>query len=462
MQAYLMQKRVWGIIDGSDPKPNVGDAGYRDWNKDVQLAAGAIYLGLEENQKSQIRTIMGDPVKMWEELKAIHVQKRPSTRFNAYNTLLSILKLPEESLPSLTARIEKAMQDAKNLRPDAFTLDDLDGELMSMVMIRSLPPDFSSFVSSLILLPQLDFKTLKEAFLLEEDHRKAADRSTAIAAAANLTKTTSKRPNPSSTSPAASPSSTKPTCEFCQTYNHTQAQCRLYKAFQQQAVAQASENRKNRRKGVPYTSSNKAVASTSSEQAGNTQDGGVVEEFAGNASIALTAASKPKYSLSLCWCADTGASSHMTPHRAWFDEYEPYSIPVRVADGTVVNSTGIGSIRFQPVLQGVQSREVVFHRVLHVPQLQNNLLSVLYLTSQQRFEVTIVDRTMSFFRDETLLFTATQQHQLAYLDGTTLLPHSALSTSTPSLLPLTLDLWHRRLLHRNLSDIKHLLTSILD
>ena len=101
----------------------------------------------------------------------------------------------------------------------------------------------------------------------------------------------------------------------------------------------------------------------------------------------------------------------------------------------------------------------MFHRVLHVPQLQNNLLSVLYLTSKERFHVTIVERTMSFERDGVLLFTATQQKQLAYLDGTTLLPVSALSTTAPSLLPLTHELWHRRLGHRSISEIKQLLNS---
>ena len=136
MQAYLMQKKVWAIVKGTDIKPPPGDDGYREWVKDEQLAAGAIYLGLEDGQKSQIESIMDDPKKVWEELAAIHVQKRPSTRFNSYNTLFSISKLQDESLPSLTARIEKAMQDIKNLRPSTFTLDDLDADLMSMAMVR--------------------------------------------------------------------------------------------------------------------------------------------------------------------------------------------------------------------------------------------------------------------------------------------------------------------------------------
>src|SRR6202000_1900008 len=110
----------------------------------------------------------------------------PATRFNAYNTLLSIQKDEKESLPSLTARVEKAMQEIKGTRPDAFTISDLDGDLMCMALTRSLPPQYSSFVSSLILLPQFDFPTLKEAFQLQEENDKAAGRYASVAAAAQL------------------------------------------------------------------------------------------------------------------------------------------------------------------------------------------------------------------------------------------------------------------------------------
>ena len=167
MKAYLMQKKVWAIVKGTDVKPSSQDDGLREWLKEEQLAAGAIYLALEDSQKSQIEDIMDDPKKMWQELESIHVQKCPSTRFNSYNSLLSISKLPDESLPALTARIEKGMQEIKNLRPSGFSLDDSDADIMSMAMVHALPQEYSSFVSSLILLPKFDFKTLKEAFILE-------------------------------------------------------------------------------------------------------------------------------------------------------------------------------------------------------------------------------------------------------------------------------------------------------
>ena len=174
MKAYLMKMKVWGIVKATDTKPPDGDANLRDWLKDEQQAAGLIFLGLQDGQKSQIEAYLDDPKLMWETLASIHVQKRPSPRFNAYNSLLSITKAEDESLPSITTRIEKAMQDIRNLRPHHFTITDLDEDLMSMAMVRALPSEYRSFVSSLILLPQFDFKTLKEAFILEEDNRKTS------------------------------------------------------------------------------------------------------------------------------------------------------------------------------------------------------------------------------------------------------------------------------------------------
>jgi len=79
------------------------------------------------------------------------------------------------------------------------------------------------------------------------------------------------------------------------------------------------------------------------------------------------------------WIADTGATAHMTPHREFFVTYEPCSTPVRVANGNIVRAAGVGTVAFVPRQGGVDKPAVGFTKVLHVPDLQCNLLSVLYL-----------------------------------------------------------------------------------
>ena len=117
-----------------------------------------------------IKEVKGDPAAMWQKLEAIHIQKKPGTRFNAYDVLFNIRKEENETLTALMARADKAMQDIKSLRPSGFSLTDLDKELLCMTLIRALP-EYNNFASSLLLLDSLDLDKLKSAFQNEESQR---------------------------------------------------------------------------------------------------------------------------------------------------------------------------------------------------------------------------------------------------------------------------------------------------
>ena len=106
-------------------------------------------------------------------------------------------------------------------------------------------------------------------------------------------------------------------------------------------------------------------------------------EFAGNASLHSLDPSSPLYPLQLDADvhsnADTGATAHMTPHRHWMGNYTPKCVPVKLADNKVIYSAGVGSVVFVPVIGGRRQHPIEVSNVLHVPDLRNNLLSVLYL-----------------------------------------------------------------------------------
>ncbi len=104
------------------------------------------------------------------------------------------------------------------------------------------------------------------------------------------------------------------------------------------------------------------------------------------------------------WLPDTGATSHMIPHRDWFRKYEKHEVPIKLANGAIVWSAGIGTVRIQPSQKS--SREIEFTRVLHVPSLSSCLFSVLYLTKHKGFIVTILPDRILFERDKTTVFTA--------------------------------------------------------
>ncbi|KDQ55421.1 hypothetical protein JAAARDRAFT_111133, partial [Jaapia argillacea MUCL 33604] len=97
----------------------------------------------------------------------VYLQQRPGMCFNAMNTFLSIRKLPNKSLASLMAQVDKEMQDLKALCPSGYTIKKLDAELHSMALICALPAEYNMLVSSLLLLSDLNLKKLKAAFQSE-------------------------------------------------------------------------------------------------------------------------------------------------------------------------------------------------------------------------------------------------------------------------------------------------------
>src|SRR3979490_939603 len=183
-------------------------------------------------------------------------------------------------------------------------------------------------------------------------------------------------------------------------------------------------------------------------------------EFAGNASTAsfssFALSSTPlQLNAEFDWIADTSATSHMTPHRHWIRDFRPLVIPIQLADHQVVYSTGVGTVQFAPVVDGVQKRTLEFTRVLHVPALRNNLLCVLYLTRQKHFTVTIVHDRVTFSQSGSLLFTASvNTHNTALLDGSSIPVSESVNFSSTCVMDISL--WHRRLAHLNLDSVKRL------
>src|SRR5882762_269847 len=184
-------------------------------------------------------------------------------------------------------------------------------------------------------------------------------------------------------------------------------------------------------------------------------------QFAGTASSdpsqsCLSPAAFSSSHVSELWCADTGATSHMTPHRHWLRNYKPLRAPVRLANNTIVYSAGVGSVVFHPVIEGQSLQALEFTNVLHVPDLGNNLLSVLYLTRYKQFSVVILETVMNFVRSGKVWFTAAvNASNYAYLEGSTQPTDSALSSS--STLPLNTTLWHRRLCHHHYNGLERIL-----
>jgi transposase InsO family protein len=445
MKALLRSKGLWRLVDGKEMRPSTPAKEQEAWDIKQDRAAGELMLNLMPDQRVHIRDSQDDPTAAWKALAALFVQQKASTRFVAYEEFFSIRKRSDESLPALSARVEQAMARIQELRPISFDLKTSDAELSCMAMMHALGPEYSHFTSSLALLTDLDKDKVKAAFQTEEINRRPrSDPHPSSGSSALSTSTSSCSCNPSAP------------CAFCDKTGH--CQCKCYSLQRAKDTYKSSKRTGRRPNQANTTSAGPAVASASPTAANATQD---VVERAGNASFRSMDPSDPLSPLQLDadvdWNADTGATSHMTPHRHWLRNYSPKRVPIKLADNTVVYSAGVGSVVFHPTLEGKRGRAVEFSNVLHVPQLRNNLLAVLYLTRRSSFDVHINATHMSFSRSNgpPLFVAPINEHNAAFLDGVTEAITEYASPATT--VPLDLALWHRRLAHHNLTDVKALI-----
>ncbi|MGH7240077.1 MAG: hypothetical protein ACREHG_08435, partial [Candidatus Saccharimonadales bacterium] len=324
-----------------------------------------------------VKELLDDPKKMWDKLEKVHVQKKPGSRFNAYDALFAIRKAEGESLADLMARVDKAMQEIKILCPSAFDMNTLDQELQCMTLIHALPDNYNNFVTSLILqaADSLKLEELQGAFLAEERQRQTRQ--------------------VDNSSPTALAATQKGPCHFCGASGHIQTEC-----FSDMKASKGAKEWKGKKRAE------KAGKAADSKDAGNSA---TIEQVAGNAS-ALSSAEYSAWlatSTSSDWNTDTGASSHMTPHCHWFSSYIPHVVPVRLADGSAIHSAGLGSVEFEPVIDGKKVQTIVFHDVLHVPSLGCNLLALLSLSHTKSYKIMIQDAKIEFWQDGVICFTAT-------------------------------------------------------
>ena len=128
----------------------------------------------------------------------------------------------------------------------------------------------------------------------------------------------------------------------------------------------------------------------------------------------------------------------MTFNCHWMHNLKPHCIPIRLADGSVIYSEGVGTVWFNPVLGGKEIAPLEFTNVLYVPSLSSNLLSVLYLTMHCHFNVLIVGNTMHFIRDNQTMFRAQVKHSNeAFLVGDTIPVEELASLSSTTTLSVT-------------------------
>jgi len=436
--AVILRKSDVGVLLGTVPQPQLDTSQsnkveVEQWKSHAQTAAGYILGSLSEEAKVYITDRINGP-QMWKELKDAYDQQTSSIRFNTLQSLLSTNQQPGESLSSFMARVNSKWNDFIAAQSSGLTIDTLNQEVFCLALIRGLDPaEHDSLRHSLIKETSITKAKAVEQIKAVENGLFTSKPSDSALMATSFT------PKPNNTT-VATP------CEWCiskgrseTAKTHVLAKCTGL-AASIQFNSQRAQQPKSKFK--PKQQAKEAV-----EQAQATM------EFAGTASSLTTSLSTLSDD---SWIPDSGATSCMTGNKHWLCNMRPYKVPIRLGDNSIIESEGVGSVWFEPLLDKSYGPPVCFSWVLYVPQLKSNLLSTTFLTTQRAFKLVQEGYLMEFWKKGNLVFTANiTPKRVGHLNGRTLpaitVPEQAFSSIHYA---HDLELWHKRFGHRSMDAVE--------
>lgn len=168
MKSLLEREELWDVIGTA--KPEEVDEHYAQWKKNDVKARATISLFIDDNQLRFIKKAE-TARDMWNNLKTYHEKATIGTQAMLLQQLCSI-NLGEGG------EVEKHLEEIENLfdRLDSSGVE-ISEQLRVIMMLRSLPPSFSSFVTSLENRPHEDLTMdLVVARLRDECNKRASPR----------------------------------------------------------------------------------------------------------------------------------------------------------------------------------------------------------------------------------------------------------------------------------------------
>ncbi|KAF7346238.1 Integrase catalytic domain-containing protein [Mycena sanguinolenta] len=426
IEAVAKTHRLWRSIQGRQVEPEYVDAeaptaaeisAHDDWEDLRDQAAGMLWLCIEPDQQEHIKNVRNSPVRMWDTLENLHQAKTAAPRFASLINLLNVVRADDEPLMKFLARVTKLGGEWRELLPPTLSLNQLAEELQCVTAVRGISDSHETVATNILQnnVDKLTIDAVRTAFYTE-DNRPVISGSSPAAMRASYT--------PSLASPSSSSSrSADEHCDFCNRDGHTEANC-----FSKQSAAKKAKER------------TAAKLRTKKEE---------------TAKVASRLTSSPCAMLD--WIVDTGASRHMTSFRQLFATYKPCTVPVRLADDSVVYAEGVGSVNFR--LQNGQ--EVKLTEVLHVPALRANLFSALFLVRTREFVLRGDLSGMKFTRGNLTLTARYATDDTAILCATVIEPQPiapagicALYATQKSTLVYDESLWHRRFAHLSVNRVR--------
>ena len=324
----LVRDGLWGIVSGTETAPAEGGDRRSKFLARRDRALATIVLAVEPS----LLYLIGDPedpVAVWEKLQN-QFQKK---------TLANKLAL-RRRLHSLQLKDGESVQDHIKAMTELFNEltivgDAIEEEDRVVYLLASLPDSFNTLVTALEAsedVPKMEVVT--ERLLHAERKQK-------------------ERTSPDSSGEKAMMAKRQfrgrgPQCHYCKKYGHIQKNCtKRIKAEEEKAKQGGSE--------------------TVGDKSPKGKKVGLITRH-------VLGVREPAHD----WIVDSGATCHICNSKELFEDFNPLSEPQKVAlgDGRTLEAIGTGAVEVKLELPGGESKIGRLNKVLYVPTLAYNLLSV--------------------------------------------------------------------------------------
>jgi Zinc knuckle len=280
------------------------------WESSEEIAMGVIVATASKMHLELISKLEDGPAwDLWCAIEHCHMSSNVSLRREAWVQLYGTRKQPDEGYADYYRRGDTHNDRIDCVTPISLSRKEISEERLMTQLLYGLPAD-DSLRRQFISQSALTLADMWTAFLrIDRDASATAAIESANAAFAGA-------------------------CHKCDQRGHLSKEC-PYAEDIKRAVNTRISAAKKKGKARTNAVANAADAGSSAASSSTQESAGVASSFLSHQSSSTDV-----------WVCDSGASSSMSNSRSAFTTFRPDRRPIRLADGKIVYSSGLGSMRF--------------------------------------------------------------------------------------------------------------------
>ena len=114
---------------------------------------------------------------------------------------------------------------------------------------------------------------------------------------------------------------------------------------------------------------------------------------------------------------DTGSTIHIVNDKKYFHDYEiNQSFKVKIGNGKYVYSSGIGTVIIKCGFDNGKKSSIMLKRVIHIPNMKNNILSVSKIVEDNNYSVVFHDNVFEILENDSIIANGFKHEKLFVLE----------------------------------------------